>query len=163
MGETRRLAATLVSGPRQLDVEKTFAIEPGGALPPWILGLNIEPTPEIAAADGPNGALIEVTEPELAALDRRERRYDRVEVAVPSHASRFATIFSTAKPANFALRPPAGAAIVAAYARTVEHAFASLAPGGLETYLATTGPPAVDVVDARLVSDEIPPGNPREW
>jgi cation transport regulator ChaC len=147
-----------------LEVEKTFAIEPGGALPRWIMGLNIEPDPGRPASVGPNGALIEVTEAELTALDRRELRYDRVEVAIPEYADHFSTIYSyTAKPAHFAPKPPAGAVIVAAYAKTVERAFAAMGAVELEDYLATTGKPPVDVVDATLVRDRIPPGNPRRW
>jgi cation transport regulator ChaC len=147
-----------------LDAEKTFGIEPGGALPPWILGLNIEEDPSATPDTGPNGVLIEVSEAELAALDRRELRYDRVEVAVPSQASRFDAIFAyTAKPAHFAPEPPPGAIIVAAYARTVEHAFAALGSAELETFRSTTGLLPVDLVDAILVRDRIPPGNPREW
>ena len=147
-----------------LSAEKTFAAGPSGALPPWILGLNIEPDQSIAVTTGPNGVLIEVDEAELAALDRRELRYDRVEVEIPSEADRFATIFSyTAKPANFAPQPPAGAVIVAAYAQTVERAFAAIGPSELATYLATTGPPPVELIDAQLVGGEIPTGNPRQW
>jgi cation transport regulator ChaC len=144
--------------------EKTFAIEPSGELPPWILGLNLERAPEAHEDESPNGGLIEVTAVELAALDRRERRYDRVEVTIPSHADRFTKIFAyTAKPAHFAPQPPAGAAIVAAYAKTVEGAFAAMGSGAVETYRTTTGPPPVEPVDAVLVRGHIPPGNPREW
>lgn len=147
-----------------LRAEKTFAIEPGGALPPWILGLNLEPAPGTPQAEGPNGALIEVTAAELTALDRRELRYDRIEVAAPPHEDRFGKVFAyTAKPAHFAPEPPAGAAIVAAYARTVETAFAALGASELDTFRATTGPPPVEPVDAVLIRDRIPPGNPRDW
>ena len=147
-----------------LQAEKTFAVEPGGALPSWILGLNLEPAPGISLAEGPNGALIEVTEAELAALDRRELRYDRVEVGHSGPGDRFDKIFAyTAKAANFAPDPPPGAAIVAAYAKTVERAFAAIGPSELETYLATTGPPPVEPVEAVLIRDRIPPGNPRDW
>ena len=147
-----------------LRAEKTFAIEPGGALPPWILGLNLEPAPGTPQAEGPNGALIEVTEAELAALDRRELRYDRIEVAAPSGEERFATVFAySAKATHFAPEPPAGAAIVAAYAKTVEAAFAALGAAELETFRSTTGPPPVEPVDAVLIRDRIAPGNPRDW
>jgi cation transport regulator ChaC len=147
-----------------LTAEKTFAIEPGGELPPWILGLNVEQDPSATPDEGPNGVLIEVTEAELAGLDRRELRYDRVEVSISAFADRFETIFTyTAKPVNFAPTPPPGAVILAAYARTVERAFAALGAAELETYLTITGEPPVDLVDATLVRDDIPPGNPREW
>jgi len=147
-----------------LRAEKTFAIEPGGELPRWILGLNLEPAPGTPEPEGPNGVLIEVTETELAALDRRELRYDRVEVQAPTGAERFARVFAyTAKPANFAPRPPAGAVIVAAYAKTVERAFAAMGAAELEAFHKTTGAPPAEQIDAVLVRDSIPPGNPREW
>jgi hypothetical protein len=147
-----------------LRAEKTFAIEPGGAVPPWILGLNLEPAPGTPQAEGPNGVLIEVTAAELTALDRRELRYDRLEVDLSGYGDRFDKVFAyTAKAAHFAPNPPPGAAIVAAYARTVEQAFAAIGSPELETYLATTGPPPVDLIDAVLIRDRIPPGNPRDW
>lgn len=147
-----------------LRAEKTFAIEPGGALPPWILGLNLEPAPGTPQDEGPNGALIEVTAAELSALDRRELRYDRIEVDLSRYGDRFDKVFAyTAKAAHFAPEPPAGAAIVAAYARTVEAAFAALGARELETFRATTGPPPAQPVEAVLIRDRIPPGNPRDW
>ena len=58
--------------------EKTFAIEPGGEVPPFVLGLNLEPAPDSNPAV--NGVLIEVSEAELERLDLREIRYDRLDV-----------------------------------------------------------------------------------
>lgn len=148
-----------------LHAEKTFAIKPDGELPAWILGLNWEPDHAASESESPNGALIEVSEAELTALDRRELRYDRIEVAPPlEHEERFATVFTyTAKPANFAPQPPAGAAIVAAYARTVERAFAAMGAAELDAYRATTGAPPIAPIEAILVRDRIAAGNPREW
>lgn len=168
--------------------EKTFALEPGGELPEWVLGLNVEPAPEAAVEEGPNGVLIEVTETELERLDVREVRYERAEVTElvscdevkdaggvaasskggdalgTTGALRFdLVVVYTAKPEHFATQPPAGAAILASYVRTVEAAFAALGPGQLETYRETTGPPPLRPVEAKLVRDEIPPGNPRQW
>ncbi len=62
--------------------EKTFAA-PDGEIPEIVLALNVEPDPTGRAEV--NGALIDVTADELARLDRRELRYDRVDVsaAVP--------------------------------------------------------------------------------
>src|SRR3712207_4935429 len=57
--------------------EKTFAIQPNGEIPPWIIGLNIEPDSEDV---GPAGALLDVSEAELDRLDVREMRYERVDV-----------------------------------------------------------------------------------
>ena len=50
--------------------------------------------------------------------------------------------------------------ILATYATAVERAFEELGPGELERYLATTGPYPVERVEATLVKDEIPAGNP---
>jgi hypothetical protein len=49
------------------------------------------------------------------------------------------------------------------YLETVERAFAALGDGQLEAFRRSTGPPPVAVVDAVLVRDRIPPGNPRRW
>jgi hypothetical protein len=53
--------------------------------------------------------------------------------------------------------------ILAPYARAVEAAFATLASDQLELFHSTTGPMPVGVIEAVLVHDEIPPGNPRDW
>lgn len=146
-----------------LAVEKTFALADGEA-PRWILGLNIE---SISDRDGSsiNGALIEVTEAELERLDLREMRYDRVDVTAQIEGEHdFESVLAyTAKPAHFAPRPPAGAVVLANYLAAVEDAFERLAPGQLESFRASTGPPPVDVVTATLVRDRIPLGNPRRW
>lgn len=155
--------------------EKTFALEPGGELPDWVLGLNVEPAPDISPGEGPNGVLIEVGEDELEHLDVREMRYERADVtglvscdgtkdAEGKTAHRFDLVIAyTTKPEHFVPEPPAGAVILATYARTVEAAFAALGPEQLQTYRETTGPLPVEPVEARLVRDEIPPGNPRQW
>ena len=67
------------------------------------------------------------------------------------------------KPAHFAPRPPAGAVILASYLRAVESAFKRLGNGHLARFRRTTGPPPVEAVEAELVRDRIPPGNPRRW
>jgi hypothetical protein len=144
-------------------VEKTFA-RPDGSIPRHCLGLNVEPGHPGA---GPNGALIELTEPELDRLATRELRYDRVEItdALGSQAgARFDRVYTfVAKPANFTRSIPPGAVIAAAYARAVEAAFDSLGPGQLDLFNETTGPYPVELVEVTLVRDRIPPGNPREW
>jgi len=142
-----------------LAVEKTFARRDGGRTPRHLLGLNLERSDSDELA--PNGALIEVSEEELLRLDVRELRYDRIEVPAVSGFERVFTY--TAKRANFAPQPPPGAAIVRAYAESVEAAFATLGDGELRVFRETTGPPPVELVDAVLVRDRIPPGNPREW
>jgi hypothetical protein len=142
-----------------LAVEKTFARRDDGRLPRHLLGLNVERSG--SDQGGPNGALLEVDEEELLRLDVRELRYDRIEV--PAFGG-FERVFTyTAKRSNFASKPPPGAAIVRAYAESVEAAFTALGDGELSRFRETTGPPPVELVDAVLVRDRIPPGNPREW
>jgi len=144
--------------------EKSFA-GPDGRLPPFVLGLNIEPGAE--PEEAPNGTLIEVTEADLAALDVRELRYDRTDVtnAVSgAGAERFGRVIAyVAKPERFAPVPPAGAVILISYARTIEAAFDGISPEQGELYRATTLPYPVPLIEGTLVADRIPPGNPREW
>jgi hypothetical protein len=144
--------------------EKTFAVEPGGEVPPFVLGLNVEHSGR--PVEAPNGALIELRKGELERIDERELRYDRVEVthAVDAAGRRFDRVWTySAKPENLAAEAPDGAVIIAAYAKAVERAFRALGDGELERYLETTGPPPVDIVPARLVREHIPAGNPRSW
>jgi cation transport regulator ChaC len=143
--------------------EKTFAA-PDGTRPAYCLGLNVE---RGFARPGPNGALLEVSEEELDRLAVREIRYERVEVTADIAAAgepRLDPVFTfTAKPQNLAPSPPEGAVILAPYARAVEAAFDSLGAGQLDLFRETTGPRPVKVIEAVLVRDEIPSGNPREW
>ena len=144
--------------------EKTFARRADGSLPGRVLGLNLEPSDDPATA--PNGVVLELAEAELERLDRREMRYDRF--SVTGHVDLdggLDEIFAyRAKPQHHAPAPPADAIVIASYAEFVEAAFAALGPGQRELYLATTGPPPVEVAEAELVTDRaIPPGNPREW
>ena len=148
-----------------LAVEKTFSRADDGSLPAYCLGLNVEPAGD--DEPGPNGALIAVTEADLERLDVRELRYDRVDVsdAIEPEAGEWPDRVVTyiAKPANFAPVPPSGAVILAGYLQAVETAFAELGEGQLDLFNETTGPPPVEVIEAVLVHDEIPPGNPRTW
>lgn len=146
-------------------VEKTFADASTGAVPSHCMGLNIEPG---ASGPGPNGLLIEVSEAELERLDAREIRYRRVDlteaVRFDDASIRFERVVSfTARPENFAPRPPAGAVILAPYLRAVEAGFSAIGREQLEVFRETTGPAPVRVIEAMLVSDEIPAGNPRDW
>jgi hypothetical protein len=149
-------------GRDNLTCEKTFELE-SGHRPEWILGLNLEPGEDPA---GPvNGVVIEVTEAELDRLDVREIRYDRAEVSGLVDGDRLPEriVTYTAKEWHFRPEPPPDAFILANYARTVEAAFEALGEGELERYLATTGPYPVERVEATLVMDRIPEGNPRAW
>jgi hypothetical protein len=148
--------------------EKTFAIDPGGRVPQWVLGLNIEPCPEGDEAGGieaPNGALLELSEAELARLDLREMRYDRVEVtARVAGADGFDLVVAyKAKDRHHAPEPPPGAVVLAPYLRAVEEAFAALGEAELEAFRRTTPLPVAELVETVLVRDQIPPGNPRGW
>ena len=146
-----------------LACEKTFARRANGELLGHVLGLNLEPAE--ASDAGPNGVLIELGEDELLRLDMREMRYDRIEVTEQVERPRgIDEVFTyRAKPAHFAPSPPRDAVVISTYAAFVESAFGALGAGQREIYLETTGTPPVDVVDAVLVRDRIPPGNPREW
>lgn len=146
--------------------EKTFARSDDASIPPFILGLNLEPAGEGEPA--PNGTLIEVSGAELERLDVRELRYDRTALdpaAVESEAApAFDGLFTyVAKPAHRAPEPPPGAVILASYAATVEAAFAALGEGERALYVETTLPYPVEVIEGKLVADEIPEGNPRGW
>jgi hypothetical protein len=52
---------------------------------------------------------------------------------------------------------------MAPYLRAVEAAFRSLGDGEWDRFLASTGLPPVELIEPRLLRDEIPPGNPRGW
>lgn len=142
--------------------EKTFA-DPGGRIPRFIVGLNLEPDPG-RESPPPNGVLIEVSEAELERLDLREMRYDRVEVSAEAASDAFDRVFTyTAKAHHFAPEPPEGAVAMAPYLRAVEQAFRALGDGEWEHFLSSTGLPPVEPIEPQLVRDEIPPGNPRGW
>jgi cation transport regulator ChaC len=143
--------------------EKTFARRDDGSLPPWCLGLNVEESPD---DPGPNGVLLRLTADELDRLDLREMRYDRVEVTdrLDDAVAAGGRVFTyTAKPRQLATTPPEGAVVISAYLGAVEDAFAALGDAELALYRETTGPPPVPVIDAVLVRDRIPAGNPRDW
>jgi cation transport regulator ChaC len=149
-------------GRDNLTCEKTFECE-GGRRPEWILGLNVEEGEDDA---GPvNGVVIELSEAELDRLDIREIRYDRVEVTdlVEGDGLPERIVTYTAKEFHFKPEPPEDAVILATYARAVEEGFDALGPGELDHYLACTGPCPVERVEATLVIDRIPEGNPRAW
>lgn len=145
-------------------VEKTFARADTGAVPAHCIGLNVEPG---GSGKSPNGVLIEISEPELERLALRELRYRAIDVTdsvVADEGRGFGRIVAfTARPENYASTPPPGAVILAPYLRAVEAAFASVDQEQLDLFRATTAEPPVEVIEAVLLRDEIPPGNPREW
>ena len=144
--------------------EKTFAESATGIVPPYCLGLNLEPD---AGAPGPNGVLIEVSEREVERLAAREVRYDPADLTAaiePQARAPFERVLGfVAKPANFAPTAPPGAVILAPYVRAVEAAFGAIGANDLDLFRESTEPQPVDVIEAVLVRDEIPAGNPREW
>jgi len=168
-----RLHARRLSGWRRrwsvlrdnLTAEKTFARDPGGELPRWVVGLNIESDASAAVELAPNGALIEVSETELERLDLREMRYRRVEVTGQlEDAAGFERVFAyTARPEHFAPRPPADAVRMAPYLRALEAAFSRLGQGQWELFLQTTEDHLGETIEPVLVRARIPPGNPRDW
>jgi cation transport regulator ChaC len=145
-----------------LTCEKTFEIV-GGRRPEWILGLNVEQGEDEAGRV--NGVVIELSETELDRLDIREIRYDRVEVTelVEGDELPERIVTYTAKEFHFAPEPPEDAVILATYATAVERGFELLGQGELDHYLRTTGPYPVELVEANLVIDQLPEGNPRAW
>ena len=145
-----------------LTCEKTFECA-GGRRPEWILGLNVERGEDPA---GPvNGVVIEVSAAELDRLDIREIRYDRVEVTdlVDGDDLPDRIVTYTAKDFHFAPEPPEDAVILATYAAAVETGFKALGADQFERYRTTTGPYPAELVEATLVFDKIPDGNPRAW
>jgi hypothetical protein len=108
--------------------------------------------------------VIELTESELDRLDIREIRYDRVDItgSVEGEDLPQRIVTYTAKPFHFAPEPPQDAVILRTYAEAVETGFETLGPGELDHYRATT-PYPVHHVQADLVIDRIPEGNPRAW
>jgi cation transport regulator ChaC len=146
--------------------EKGFAPIEGDPFE-FCLGLNLERASDAGPGEWPNGALIELTATELERLDIRELRYDRVEVTEQVRSAGAAGLDAVftyrAKSANYAPRPPRRAVVLASYLRACEAAFEELGPDELVTFGRTTGPVPVPVVEARLVRDEIPEGNPRAW
>jgi hypothetical protein len=145
-------------------VEKTFARADTGAVPSHCVGLNVEPG---GSGEAPNGVLIEISDSELERLALRELRYRAADVTasvVADQAPGVGRIVTfTARPENYAATPPQGAVILAPYVRAVEAAFASIGEEQLDLFHATTDEPPVEVIEAVLLRDEIPPGNPREW
>jgi cation transport regulator ChaC len=141
--------------------EKTFELA-DGRRPAFCLGLDVCPDSD---APPPNGALFAVTEPELDRLDVREIRYERADVTAAIEAGPdFDRIITyRARPEHRAPFPRTDSVLIATYLKAVEGAFDALGPDQLDLFRETTGSPPVEVVNARLVADRIPAGNPRDW
>jgi hypothetical protein len=146
-----------------LSSEKTFA-RADGTLPRFILSLDLERDP---GAPAPNGALIEVAADELDRLDLRELRHRRIDITDSVRAAArpsFDSVYAyRSRPEHHRPDPPDDSIVIATYVATVEAAFDRLGTGELELYRSTTSPPPVPVVEASLVRDRVPAGNPRAW
>jgi hypothetical protein len=111
--------------------------------------------------------LSELTEAQLDRLDIREIRYRRVDVTdavdAPDGHPFDRVITYVAKPEHHHPTPPEDAIVVSTYPAAIEAAFELLGGDQLELFQRTTAPIPVEVADASLVRDGIPPGNPRDW
>lgn len=155
-----------------LHSEKTFARVSDGWVPAFVLALNLEGDPD-SRDEPPNGALIEVDETDLDRLDRRELRYDRIDVTddlrsesvvAINGSGRITQVFAyVARAEHRAALPPKDAVILTTYSATVEAAFATIGRAALQTYDRTTGPLPAPLMDGRLVGGVIREGNPRSW
>lgn len=125
---------------------------PGAPVTDWTavaLGL------EHAEAETTNGVVVWVDDRELAELDRRERRYDRVEVGdrcVLQDGSTLSGPIETYVPHPVAVadyeaaRDRGAAAVTRHYWELVDAAFGALGDDRRERYLATTPPPDIPIV-----------------
>jgi hypothetical protein len=103
-----------------------------------------------------SGVLFAVGEDELAALDERERNYDRREVTdlvdEPPDGRVWAYVGKPKAEQRFALGAREGRAVIdRAYLETVRAGFELIAPQALVEFDATTDPHACPVVDLRRV------------
>lgn len=114
-----------------------------------------------APGESANGVVAWVADTELAELDRRERYYDRVEVAhlATVHGEgdiggSIVTYVPRAEPKRWyeSARERGAAAIEQRYWDLVDGAFADLGPGQHARYHATTPPPDVPVLAMRRES-----------
>lgn len=151
--------------------EKTFARAHDGWVPPTVLVLNLERHPERCGVPV-NGGLIEVGHHELAALDARELRYDRVDVtgsvqlmdAVDGTDTGPGRVYAyAARTEHLAELPPQDSVVLTGYASAVEAAFATLGEEHVRAYRRSTMPYPAPLMDGRLVRSDVAAGNPRGW
>jgi Gamma-glutamyl cyclotransferase, AIG2-like len=126
--------------------------ESGTAPSVFVVFLNI-----VADAGGRvNGVIFPVSPDGLAALDRRERNYDRVEVSNALADPVAATVWTYAGSRAGVERCRAGlragrAVISRSYAESVRRGFARLGNGAVAEFEALTEPPPCPIVDLRRV------------
>jgi hypothetical protein len=131
-----------------------YYVDPAtGVRPRWFVTfLNIVPDPAASA----NGVAFEVTERELAHLDRRERNYDRIDVSgavsLPVDGRVWAYAGSAAAVARFELGRGTGRAMVhRRYYESVRDDFACVGPGALAEFNQSTDPPPCPLIDLERV------------
>ncbi len=123
---------------------------PDGARPPLAVAFL-----DLQDADGAEveGALLAVDAPGLAALDARERQYERIDVSPLIHPAPGGPVWAYIGRAPGRARVAAGRAGAAAvaiqrsYLEQVQDAFAALGDGALARYRASTEPPPFPVLD----------------
>ena len=163
----RRLAAAVVARPRQRPRREGVRADRGRPV-------RLLPRPQHRAGarsagedEWPNGALIELTDAELDRLDLRELRYDRVEVTGDVRAGepelrrgRSRTRRSRRTSRRIPRRAPSCSRPICAPARPRSRSWARTSWSRSGARRSRCPAP---VVEARLVRDEIPEGNPRAW
>lgn len=124
-----------------------------------------------ASDDSTNGAIVRVTERELAALDRRESDYDRVEVTDRIEVLPDVDRSAPVRVYTYLPRPSAieryetarlrrRAAVKQGYVELVEAAFSALGERQVERYRSSTPTPDVPIVDPERVWLEPHPDEP---
>jgi hypothetical protein len=139
---------------------KRYVDADGEAPPVFVCFLDLRPLAGgTRSAPAVNGVCTPVSRRALAALDRRERNYRRVDVTpLVGHAAAtvWAYVGSDGGRARAQAGRDAGSAVVAhEYCGLVERGFARLGPREMERYRATTVPAGVPEV--ALTREELPP------
>ena len=124
----------------------------GERLDGYVVVVNVRPAPGHAV----NGIAFQVSEAELAVLDRRERNYDRIEVSDQIDVGVEGRVWVyRGKPeaeARYRAGVAAGTAVISSAYHTLVHlAFESHGADFLAEYLATTDPPEIPLRALRRV------------
>jgi len=107
----------------------------------YIRAINIRRA-ESPSCPAINGALIKVSESELAMLDSREKHYEKVDITkdvVVPHP--FQAVYAYVGMRKYLGHDNAEARVPASYAKVIEEGFRSLGEDELRKYLQTTTPP----------------------
>lgn len=133
-------------------------VDPDTGTPPpcFVVFLNVVPDPRRDV----NGAVFPVTAEELAALDRRERNYDRIDVssslAEPVAGRVWTYVGSTSGVQRFQTGLHSDTAVISAdYAQAVRRGLGLLGDGAEAEFESMTDPPPCPIVPLRRVP--IPP------